>query len=356
MVSTIGRITHEIGAGLLLKAGIDPKFHYGNDIAARADSRYGKVGLTVIEACLELNAITGQPHPGSHYDLIDAAFSGVDGADLFLGVVGMALVEPFRAGDSTIGWVTEKEVVNFKDNVRIRREEVEQMKLLPRGGTAEHLGPKFAASETYRAHRFARQFSADSQDLVNDDVDALIEPARLFGKAALGLKRDLVYSILLANAALTDGDALFHANHSNLRTGSALSAANLDAAMSGMEVLSQNNQSVDADPRYLIVPPELRGLGLRLNRNMNNVLTVRSDSRLSNGVTDPVTGTLYAGSGTTWFLSATGGPIEFGYLESRLPEVRSHNLDKGEYGTNFDIVYDVGSAAVGFDGIQKNTA
>jgi len=123
-----------------------------------------------------------------------------------------------------------------------------------------------------------------------------------------------------------------------------------------MESLTQNGQSVDARPRYLVVPSELRGLALRLNRDMNNPLIVRSDSKLSNGVTDPVDGTVYAGSATSWYLSATAAPVEFGYLETRLPRIRSANLTQGAWGINFDIIFDVGSAAVGFNGIQANQA
>ena len=357
MPSTLTRIMREIEAGLLLRAGINPEPHVGQDIANRADDRYTQVGLSVLEASREVLDICGLPsHNLDSASTIEAAFSGGGVGAIFDRVLNAAVVEPFRSGDSTLGWVTEVEVTDFKSNIRIRREQVEQMKLLPRGGTAEDLQVEFATSESYRAHRFARRFTVDAQDLLNDDVQALTEPGRLFGTASLRLKRDLVYSVLLANGALSDSVAMFHADHSNLLTGAALSAATLDAGIAAMENLQENSQSVDVSPRFLVVPPELRGLALRLNRDMVNPLVVRSDSRLSNGVVDPVDATTYAGSATSWYLSASSGPVEFGFIGSRLPTIRSEVLTQGAFGVSFGINFDVGSVASGFNGVQKSTA
>jgi hypothetical protein len=126
--------------------------------------------------------------------------------------------------------------------------------------------------------------------------------------------------------------------------------------LAAMENLQENDLPVDATAKFLMVPPELGGLARRLNREMGLPLTVRTDTRLANGLVDPVTGTTYAGSATSWYLSAANGPIEFGFRESSRPTLRSRPLTQGQWGISYDVIFDVGAAAVGYQGIQKNTA
>jgi hypothetical protein len=65
------------------------------------------------------------------------------------------------------------------------------------------------------------------------------------------------------------------------------------------------------------------------------------------GVTNPLTGTAYAGSATNWLLVAGGNRplITVGYLRGtgRVPTVRSSSLMQGgQWGMNFDVKFDVG--------------
>ena len=199
--------------------------------------------------------------------------------------------------------------------------------------------------------------------MVSDDLDAVLQPARSIGESGLRLKRDLIYSVLLANANLADGTPLFDASRGNLNTGAALTEANLDAAMASMKVWRENNSPLGLSARHLIVPPELEGLSKRLIRNMDtrngSNLFVKSESRLSNGVTDPTDDKVYAGSATTWFatIAAGDGPtIEVGFIDSPLPKLQRFNLDKGQWGVGYDVVMDVGAKALSGLGLEKNTA
>ena len=349
-------IVAELKAGLYLHAGLNAERVFGATNCQRAEDRFGPTGCGVVEAAREILTICGERGGLDSRGAIEAAFSGSTGESIFGNVVEAAMLEPFKSGDSTLGWVLEREILNFKTNERIRRKRVEQLQSLPRGQTAEHHQPEFGDAETYRAHRFAKTFQVDSQDLVTHDLSAITDPARMFGEAALSLKKDLVYSKLLENANLVDGVAAFDSTRGNLNTTTALSEANLDASLASMELLRENDLPVDALAKYLVCPPELGGLARRLNREMGNPLTVRSDSRLSNGVVDPLNGTVFAGSATTWYLSAADGPLEFGYISSNRPTLRSYTLDKGQWGVGWDVVFDVGAAMVGHLGLQKNTA
>ena len=214
-------------------------------------------------------------------------------------------------------------------------------------------------------------------DIVNDRLNALMEMPEEMAKAAARLRPDLFYSILLGNPTLLqDSKALFHVDHNNDGT-AAFDQAALKAAITRMALQQMNGVNLNVDPRFLIVASELAWDAAEFiksatqiiagsadrTRGTKNVLAdlnlqVRSDGRISNGVTDPVTGTAHAGTATGWFLSAdprTARTIEIGYLagSGRRPQLRSFNLDRGQWGIGWDIKMDIGAAAIGYRGLQK---
>ncbi len=117
------------------------------------------------------------------------------------------------------------------------------------------------ASEGYQLETYARRFDLSRKALINDDLGALAEMNRAFGRAAALTENVLVYSLLVSNPAMNeDGKALFHADHGNLAVaGSALDAANLSVARKAM----RNTKAFGSDgyltviPKYLLVGPEL---------------------------------------------------------------------------------------------------
>jgi hypothetical protein len=317
--------------------------------------------LTAREAALEVVKMTGTPDPQNSRDRFEAAFSSATGSELFSGLVNSAMMQPFAgSADSTAGWISEVEVRDFRENRRLRSKFSEPLKKLPRGESAEHVASDTSAAETYRVARYARTFEVDFQDLVDDDLDALTQPGLMLGRGALRLKLDLVYSVLMANAALADSVTLFDATHNNSNTSAALAAGTLDTSMASMRNQQENSVPLDLDPRFLILPPALEGLGKRLVRDMdtgNGRMFVRVASRLEIGVVDPTDQTDYAGSASTWYLAASGAPvIEFGYRETNRPTVQSYDLGRGQWGRGWRINWDVGAKSLDFRGIQKNTA
>jgi hypothetical protein len=249
---------------------------------------------------------------------------------------------------------------------------------LPRQKEADHA--EFADNvETYKIARYARQFQIDEQDIIDDRFNG-INPhvAREFGQAAARLRPDLVYALLLANANMRDGVALFHASHSNLNTSNALAIAGLTAARKAMMLQRENGVNLGLLLKFLIVPPALEVTALELSsspllitgsdvvRPAMNALassgfTIVPEPRLENGVTDPATGTVHSGSATTWFgaaMAGSGPTIEVGYLAGtgRAPQLRSGMLDRGRWGMWFDIKHDIGAKALDWRTLQKNTA
>jgi len=335
--------------------------------------------MSAVDICAEAVRLDGHSVPQGRRNVIQAAFSGSALDSVFTSSVSASLLSTYaQSEDTTAGWVSEADVPDFKTNEREMLSKGPDLARLPRGQTAEHLS-RSDTEETYKVSRYAKQFVVDEQDIIDDMLGALRETPMEMGEAAARLRPDLVYSIILANAALSDGSALFvDADHSNLQTSAGLASATLRAAIESVMTQQDNSVNLNLRPTHLIVPVGLLHTAANLVNSatllygaddesvvgssnpirMHN-LTLISDSRLDNGVTDPLSGTVNAGSATTWYMAASmARTIEVGYIRGsgRAPELRSFVLSQGQWGMGWDIKMDIGAKALDYRGFNKATA
>jgi len=114
--------------------------------------------------------------------------------------------------------------------------------------------------ESYALATYARIIAISRQTLINDDLGAFDRLPQMFGASAAALEASTVYGILLANAAMADGTALFHASHGNLLTGSAIDATNLALARKSMrDQKSFADRAADRQPLNLVARYLLTG-------------------------------------------------------------------------------------------------
>ena len=345
------------------------------------DAAHRYSSMSLVDMAREAIRIDGRDCPHDREEMIRAAFSGGSMTNIFTtNVNAQLLVGYLEAPDSTIGWVAEKDVDNFKTQERPRVEVGPGLEKLPRGGEAEHAAFEDTA-ESYKIARYAKQLAVDEQDIIDDSFDALGDTPMRLGQAARRLKPDLVYAILLANATLAGTSrALFNSTDGNLLTNAALAADKLRAAIKAFTLIRENGVSLNITASHLIVPPALIDLAFELvksphillagtagsvtERGMLNAIarhaiTPVTDARLENGLTDPSSGTAYAGSATTWFMASNmAHTIEVGYLRGggRAPRVRTWVMEKGRYGIGWDVNLDIGAKALDWKGLQKSTA
>ncbi len=339
--------------------------------------------LSLVDLCREAVRLDGREVPAGRGEAIQAAFSGGTLADIFTTNINAVMLATYlEAPDTTGAWTRPTDVADFKTNERPRLGKGGGLAKLPRGGTAEHT-TRAATAESYKIARYARQFVVDEQDIIDDSMGALSDIPVEMGLAAGRLRPDLVYAIVLANPTLTaTARALFNATDGNLLTTAALAAATLRTAVKTILLFRDNNVNLNLKPTHVLVPPSLKHLTSELV-NSSQILIARggttdttvergsmnalladglepvSDARLENGVTDPATETVYAGSATTWYLvSALAHTVEVAYLRGtgRAPRLRSKVLDGGQYGIQWDCSMDIGAAAMDWRGLVKNTA
>lgn len=383
-----------LAAGLAIAIGTnDPtgrRFGLGvNDQFTEQDAERGDrfSRLSAIDLVREcLRAETGRhymdpmaelrPVPGRR-----AAVSGGTLSYVFTTNVYARLIEGYETiGDTTRGWCDEEDVPNFLTQEDISVDAATRLERLPRGGSAKH-ATMSDSKETYKIFRYAKQFVADEQDVIDDRLGAIMRMPYEMGAEAARVRPDLVYSLILENPSLVaDSTEVFHADHSNLDS-NALTSANLKTGISAVgKQRSSANKVLNIVPRYLLVPAALEWNALELthgaalaklftdgdgdpsysthNLIADRKLVVVVDDRLgATGVTDPRSGNIRTGSDSTWYLTAgrTKG-VRVAYLRGtgRLPALRSFALTQGQWGQGWDINLDIGAAFLDYREFYKS--
>jgi len=375
-----------LAAGLLIgNSGIDPtgaRFGNGQSLMHRADQlvdqdvdrgdRYRDYSsMDFLRECCRLDS--GRiPH--GRTDTIRAAFSGTSLGYVFTTSVSARLMEGWAEYPDSTGFVEEGDVGNFLVHEDIQMDEAGALDRHPRGATAKHA--TFSDSqETHKIARYSKQFVIDEQDIIDDNLDALMKVPGKLGKAARRLRPDLVYSLMLANPTLAaDSLAVFHTTHANLTT-AVLGAAGLKAALIAMGKQRKDGIPLDLAAKWLIIPHDLvwtakEWLHSAETRDADATIGTKNvlqgaiprlviDDRIgAAGCTDPSTGTARTGSATNWFISAGGDTtISVWYLRGtgRSPQLRSFVLDRGQWGIGWDIKHDIGVSIEDYLGWHKST-
>lgn len=372
-----------IAAGLLQRNRLPIFDENASESVKRRQERVAEMsdrfrGLSLIDICRNALRLANVREPHGYSAIIQRAVSTGELVGIFSTSVHARLIESYiESGDTTQGWVRETDVNNFQTQDRSRLGKTAGLEKLARGDAAAHakIGD---VTESYKIARYAKQFEIDEQDILDDNLDALMRMPAEMGNAAARLRPDLVYAILLANASLgADSVALFHATHANLGTGggSALAASSLEAGIIAMGQQTEDSINLNVSPSFLLVPQDLRFTAQVLLQSVERIIASASggtlnplrdlniqlvvDNRLgAAGVTDPDSGTAYAGTATNWFLAGAGNrypTVEVGYLRGtgRRPELRSFVLDRGRYGIGWDIKMDIGAKALDFRALYK---
>lgn len=381
-----------LAAGLLMSQGLDPTKHklhrnqglplsadkFTEQDADRAECFRGMSAPDLFRECLRID--TGRWYPTIQEALSTfgqrTTVSGASFTNIFTTNVYARLMQGWTTiGDTTVGWCDEEDVPSFMLQEDVNLQADARLEVLARGDTAKHATAS-DSHETYRIHRFAKQFVVDDQDIIDDRLGAIMRMQQEMGEAARRLRPDGVYSMMLGNPTLVaDGAAVFNATavttaggHANLGT-DALGASALETAISAMGQQRINNNVLNIRPKFLIVPAALewtaRGLTASaalaklfadtpesrysvINLIAQEGLRVVIDDRLgASGVVTPMTGLLVAGSNTAWYLAAGGTKsIRVAYLRGtgRQPVLRSFLLDRGQFGMGWDIHLDIGAA------------
>ena len=267
---------------------------------------------------------------------------------------------------------TAAPVADFKNINRIRFSESPDPELVPE----RHEYPEKVmtdSKESYKVEKYGAMFSVSWKTVVNDDLDAISRIPAMHGNAMRRKVNKVVYGILTANDALSDGTALFAAGHSNVSSGAgAPSTATLNAGFKAMMTQKglTNDSILGIMPRYIIVPANYSATTLQLlnsiappdvggnaagNANVANIYGPGGDRPLV-PVIEPL---LDASSTTNWFLAADPtqvDTVEVTFLEGEESPVLENEWDFDTDCYKYKIRQTFAAKAIDFRGLYRDSA
>lgn len=218
-------------------------------------------------------------------------------------------------------------------------------------------------AQTVQIGTFGMMHALTRQTIINDDLGLFSDTMRELGAAARRTVAALPYSVLTANAKLTDGKELFHtAAHRNTGTDGAISVDTLNEAelkMSQHKDVS-GNKRLGISPRFLIAPMALKGhvrqfFATQLIGGEANQPNLYNPYFNGGGLTPIFEHALDDHDPKQWYLAAQKGRtvrvyflngVQAPYLESR----DGWNRD----GVEWKVRIDAAAAAVDYRGLFRN--
>lgn len=258
-------------------------------------------------------------------------------------------------------------VPDFKQVSRVQLGDAPSLELKAENGPIT-AGTMSESAEKYKIDTYAKMVRIGREALINDDLDAFTRLPAAFGRRAAEKEADLVFAVLMSNAALSDSIALFHATHGNLNAGgaAAINVTSIGAARSAMrKQKGLNGERIMVTPSYLLVPPELETVAQQfvsqalLAEQSGNInpfagrLQVLVEPRLSDSSFNGGTGVDTNG----WYLTADVGQIDIIEL-ARLAGEEGPVIEREELfdveGVKIKCRIDLGAKAIDYRGLQKN--
>ena len=297
--------------------------------------------------------------------IVGAAFthSSSDFTSILADIAHKSLLKGYSEAPETFGqWTSVGNLSDFKAAKRAGLDEAGSLDEVKEG--AEFKSTTIGDhGENIQLATYGKLFSITRQAIINDDLGAFSSIPRKMGRAAARKVGDLAWGVLTLNAAMADAVALFHANHSNLPTGAALSAASVGGARALMRKQKDggNNATLNISPSYLLVPVSLADDASVLMSSetdfsqtnskkpnaVRNAATIVSDARLD------------VASATAWYLAADPNvtdTVEVAYLDGNPNPFMDQQEGWDVDGVSFKVRIDAAAKALDHRGLVKGNA
>ncbi len=323
-------------------------------------------GYTLAELAREALKVNGVDKPMHRDQMIEQAFvqasanhSTSDFANLISNVAYRSVSRGFEAQAETFeAWTSVGQVNNFLEHERVNLNEFPSLRKVEEGAEYKHatIGD---SGQPVTIAKYGEKFSVTMETIINDDLGQITRVPEKFARAAKRTLGDLAYAVLTVNPTLSDGTALFHADHSNLDTTS-LGIDALDEAETAMMLQTDddgNEHASNITPAFLLVPPALKHtarqiLGSEYEPGQVNALNTVA------GLMQLIIDARLGGVGATnWFAAADPNAwdtVEMTYLQGRqaptLMTKDGWNVD----GTEFKIRMIAGANPLDYRGLYKS--
>lgn len=295
--------------------------------------------------------------------IIQAALSTSDFPMIFENAMHKTLVSAYN--DVPVIWdqicdVTD--LADFRPHNRYRMGSFGRLKKMGEGGEIQNITLPDAEREQLSADENGLIFELTYRMLVDDDMGAFLRIAQGLGRsAALSVEEDF-FTLLTGNPTMSDGVAMFHADHDNLAgTGSAVSVSSLGAARQAMRKQKDpgGNSYIAVNPEILLTPLAVEDTAWQVINSptdpskTNSRTANRENNRwtlLSSPYMDEV-------SATEWYALARPGispAFSVGFVGGRrTPEVTTEDNFRTR-GIAYRVTHDYGVGADDYRTAYKN--
>ncbi|EER9792673.1 Clp protease ClpP [Escherichia coli] len=283
-----------------------------------------------------------------------------DFGNILLDVSNKGLIKGWEESEETFQkWTRKGRLSDFKTAYRVGMGGFGSLRQVREGAEYKYITTS-DRRETIALATYGEIFSITRQAIINDDLNMLVDVPMKMGRAAKATIGDLVYDVLTKNPKLSDGKALFHADHQNIATGG-ISVSGLDAARQMMRLQKEGNRALNIRPAFMLVPVALETVA---NQTIKSASVKGADANA--GVINPIQNfaeviaeaRLDAADPKTWYLAAAQGTdtIEVAWLDG----VDTPYIDQQEGFTTDGIAtkirIDAGVAPLDWRGLVRSSA
>lgn len=216
-------------------------------------------------------------------------------------------------------------------------------------------------TEGYSLATYARMFSITREHIINDDLNAFSAFNAMAGRMSALTENKLLFATLTENDGAgptmgEDGKAMFHADHGNLGTPSALGVGALGAGRAAMrkQMSLDRKTRLNVAPAFLMVGPDLETLAEQLMADLSATEVSKQNpfggGRLELAVESQL-------DGGAWYMFAAPGnvpAIEYSYLVGA-PGVQVATKEEFDVlGVSYRCHLDFGCGPVDFRGAYRN--
>ncbi len=217
--------------------------------------------------------------------------------------------------------------------------------------------------EAIRLYSYGYTIGITRNAIINDDLGAFTRIPTEMGYAAARTEGDIAWALWIANAAMADGVALFHATHKNLAAaGGVISTTTIGAAKAAMRVQTgvDGKTVIQVIPSYLIVPAALETVALQfLYPGLLAAVTASVVPDELRSLKLIVEARLDANSAISWYTATSPGlggveTFEYSYLEGQEGVRMDSRLGWKSDGMELKVAMDFGAKFLDWRGVYKN--
>ena len=377
------RVSGLMAAGKPISISVDEmdKFKKGAELAiseraglTKRDAGNDYNGYSLVELARESLRKAGLPTAEARENsmqMVGRALQTSDFPEILGNVANKALFTGWDgAAETWQEWCGIQTISDFKETSILAVSEGSSLDAIAEGGEYKY-GSRTESKEIVSLGTYGKIFAITRQALVNDDLSALADIPTMHGEAASRKIGDVAYGVLSTNAAMGDGTALFHADHSNLvasGAGAAPGVATIGAGILAMGTQKdlQGLRGLNIRPVFFLAPKALEGTSEVFFRSdmFSDSDTVATDSSLASSRVNPYSGTYFTriydsrmddDVATKWYLAANKKrTVNLYFLDGvQKPHLETQdgwNVD----GAEFKVRIDVAAKAVDYRGLYQN--